>query len=218
MTGLQKPTWSQWGLMRTAETWQAIALSLDVQPDALMDTCGKKDLWWVDNKSEPFKLYRDYILRANVLIENLPANNVPRRSGYLKRACVLAWMAQHCVTYGWDIPDEFRALAGPIPPETRPELAPEAETHPAIKKEGYVFKKAALVKKHSASWPTIDADFNHASENGLSKAAKAPTHGDWYQSAALEWAAQRGKMTTPTEQHLVNSAFALSRNIHKTRG
>ena len=65
---------------------------------------------------------------------------------------------------------------------------------------GWVMKKIALIAKHTHQWKTINRDFQDASENGLSDAAKAPEHGNWFEAAALNWARQRGKLTEDTQQ------------------
>ena len=84
--------------------------------------------------------------------------------------------------------------------------------------KGWVMKKAALINKHIAQWPTINRDFQDASENDLSKAAKAPGHGEWFEAAALNWADQRGKRTKQDQQAPVNSVFNLAGTKHTTRG
>lgn len=110
------------------------------------------------------------------------------------------------------------ALNNPLSEPSAPAVpTPESAPLPAIKKEGWVCKKAVLIKDNLAQWPTIEADFNHASENGLSEAAKATGHGDWFQSAALDWAKQRGKLIEPKNPApIVNSVFALGGKIHTT--
>ena len=84
--------------------------------------------------------------------------------------------------------------------------------------KGWVMKKAALINKHIAQWPTINRDFQDASENDLSKAAKAPGHGEWFEAAALNWADQRGKRTKQDQQAPVNSVFNLAGTKHTTGG
>ena len=59
---------------------------------------------------------------------------------------------------------------------------------------GLVMKKAALMNKHKSQWSTIERDFRDSSENQLSKMAKAPKHGYWYEADALKWAEQQGKL------------------------
>ena len=57
-----------------------------------------------------------------------------------------------------------------------------------------IMKKAALINKHKHQWSTIERDFQDASENQLSKMAKAPNHGYWYEANSLKWAEQHGKL------------------------
>lgn len=105
----------------------------------------------------------------------------------------------------------------PAPVETV-EVTPASEPLNVIKKEGWICKKAALIKANATTWPTIEADFNHASENGLSSAAKAPGHGNWFETAALAWAKQRGKITEPNgATPIVNSVFAMAGTVHTTK-
>ena len=93
------------------------------------------------------------------------------------------------------------------------------EPMPAIKKEGYVLKKAAAIKKYSATWPTIVSDLNHANENGLTKAAKAPIHGEWYETGLRAWADSRGKRTvSKPEIEVVSSVFNLPGTKHTLKG
>lgn len=87
----------------------------------------------------------------------------------------------------------------PIQPQAAPVVTESASAGVEPDKagsvdKGWVMKKAALIKKHTAQWPTINRDFQDASENDLSKAAKAPGHGEWFEAAALNWADQRGKL------------------------
>ena len=97
-------------------------------------------------------------------------------------------------------------------------VTPASESLNVIKKEGWICKKAALVKANATTWPTIEADFNHASENGLSSAAKAPGHGNWFETAALAWAKQRWKITEPNgAAPIVNSVFAMAGTVHTTK-
>ena len=86
----------------------------------------------------------------------------------------------------------------------------EKPPYPAIKKEGFLLKRKALVKKYEASWPDIVSDLNHASVNGLSKAAKGTKFGDWFESAALAWADQRGKRAVKQTTAATNSMFTLT--------
>ena len=127
---------------------------------------------------------------------------------------LLSEVAAASISWGWTLPQAMQSLVTPSVPVT----TPEPETYPAIKKEGYVLKKAALIKKYSSEWPSIDADFNHASENGLTAAAKATGHGDWYESAVLAWADQRGKRTATAAKTAPNSVFDLPGTKHTLKG
>lgn len=80
--------------------------------------------------------------------------------------------------------------------------------------KGWVMKKAALIDKNAQRWPTAKRDFQDASENGLSSAAKAPGHGEWFENAALKWAEQRGKLTSEKQQTPTNSVFNLPGKKH----
>ncbi len=93
-------------------------------------------------------------------------------------------------------------------------LGEPAKAEPVDK--GWIMKKAALIDKHAKSWPTVKRDFQDASENGLSKAAKAPLHGGWYENAALNWAEQRGKRTSEKQQGPANSIFNIAGKKHTT--
>lgn len=100
---------------------------------------------------------------------------------------------------------EQTAAAAPVVTELV--TAIESAPYPAIKKEGYLLKRSALVKKYVATWPDIDSDLNHASENGLSEAAKGTKHGDWFESAVLAWGDQRGKRQEQPINAASNSIF-----------
>ena len=83
---------------------------------------------------------------------------------------------------------------------------------------GWVMKKAALIEKHERQWSTIKRDFQDASENGLSKSAKAPGHGDWFEADALNWARQRGKLKEVANQPAPIQATTLSGLMHRMAG
>lgn len=83
---------------------------------------------------------------------------------------------------------------------------------------GWVMKKAALISRHQHQWPTINGDFQGASENGLTKAAKSPGHGDWFEADALNWARQRGKLHEATEPPALIPATPFSGLAHRIKG
>jgi len=83
---------------------------------------------------------------------------------------------------------------------------------------GWVMKKAALIEKLERQWSTINRDFQDASENGLSNAAKAPGHGNWFETDALNWARQRGKLSEATEQQAKTPATLFGGLTHRIKG
>ena len=99
--------------------------------------------------------------------------------------------------------------------DQEPDIDPA--THTKVNR-GWVLKKAALIKKYTNQWPKITGDFHSASENGLSKAAKAPGKGDWFESDALDWARQRGKLIEEKQQVPSNSIFNLAGKKHMIDG
>lgn len=110
-------------------------------------------------------------------------------------------------------------------PETdKPEPAPVVSTSDNHLKSaapvdrGWVMKRAALIKEHATQWPTANRDFRDASENGLSKAAKAPGHGEWFEADALKWAEKKGKLTKEKQQSPTNSIFSLKGTKHTIEG
>ena len=55
------------------------------------------------------------------------------------------------------------------------------------------FKREVLVEKYDSVWPSIEADLQDGSRNGLMKAAGAG-HGYYYEQRALQWARERDKL------------------------
>lgn len=77
-------------------------------------------------------------------------------------------------------------------PSLNADASPTAKvTSESIKR----MKKEALLRKHKNHWPTIEEDFRHANEYGLRDCAKLEGHGYWNETAALQWAEERGKLT-----------------------
>lgn len=101
-------------------------------------------------------------------------------------------------------------------PEVAASVSPENST--ARLERGCILKKAALIKKHKGQWASINGDFQGASENGLSKAAKATEHGNWFEADALSWARQRGKLDDATEQPAPPSATHFGGLTHRIKG
>jgi hypothetical protein len=140
------------------------------------------------------------------------------------RACAtpgewLAWASEHRIA----VHDGFRLEVESAPAKDTPAPAPmvAASDGAAITNavdRGWVLKKAALINKLVPQWDTIERDFQDASENGLSKAAKAPGHGNWFETDALNWARQRGKLSEATEQQAQSPATLFGGLTHRIMG
>jgi hypothetical protein len=65
--------------------------------------------------------------------------------------------------------------------------------------------KRVVLLAMAERWPTVASDIQHAKENGLRAAAKAPGRGMWLQEEALEWAERRGKLR-PEAQSLASKS------------
>lgn len=63
-------------------------------------------------------------------------------------------------------------------------------------------KKKALVEMFEHEWPSINADLNEMSRNGLRTAALTGRHGYFNPSMARAWAVSRGKIRQPTAASL----------------
>lgn len=90
----------------------------------------------------------------------------------------------------------------------------EAESTPKGEISGKLMrtqvKRAALIAMADI-WSTVVSDFQHCKANGLDAAAKAPGHGMWWKEAALEWAANRGKLNkSPSAAALPHQVFRIN--------
>lgn len=219
-----KPTidWPFWKAMRTVKLWQACALIAGLDPDKLKQSpqawmagpgsgpvFDNKSFSSPDNKARFEKALRLAESAVSYMDGPIYPKGQPHPGNNKVKDVLLSEVVAFFVSCEWsDIPPP---LSGVFQSKENPE-------QPAIKKEGFVLKKAALIKKYVDEWPTIDADFNHASENGLASAAKATGHGDWYESAVLAWADQRGKRTKQEAKKVKNSVFNLPGTKHTLKG
>ncbi len=117
-----------------------------------------------------------------------------------------------------------RQLMQSVPAKATATPAPLVVTSDASAKpaatvdRGWTLKRAALIDKYERRWQTIKRDLQDASENELSKAAKAPGHGNWFEEDALNWARQRGKLNEATGQHAPSPATPFSGLTHRIEG
>lgn len=113
----------------------------------------------------------------------------------------LAWLNE------WAIPrcDEFRIThdnvewadeRGRHSPLLAPAVQAQGDSDNGVEKGPRIKKKSALIEENLHHWPTIEEDLRHGSTNKLSASAGAEAHGYWNEGAALQWAAQRGKLKT----------------------
>ena len=112
-------------------------------------------------------------------------------------------------------PDQSPATPAPVEDEGASD-GPAKPT--ATVDRGWVMKRAALIKKHERQWLTIYRDLQDASDNDLSKAAKAPGYGDWFEADALNWARQRGKLSEALDRPTPSPATPFTGLTHRTRG
>lgn len=105
--------------------------------------------------------------------------------------------------------------------DAQPTALPDGEAHqepptaaPAMPSadapQGTEVKRVVLLDM-SERWPTVASDIQHAKENGLDAAAKAPGRGMWFKEAALDWAERRGKLRAE------NSSLANNSSVFRLR-
>lgn len=100
------------------------------------------------------------------------------------------------------------ALLPPAEPAPEPsEPAPATAAPDELRKTKV---KRAVLLDMSDRWRTVVSDFQHAKENGLDEAAKAPERSMWWQEAALDWAARHGKLRPePSTTPIKSSVFRM---------
>lgn len=100
------------------------------------------------------------------------------------------------------------ALLPPAEPTPEPSAPVPATAAPDELRKTKV--KRAVLLAMSDRWESVVSDFQHAKENGLDKAAKAPEHGMWWKEAALDWASRyRELRPEPSSTPLKSSVFRL---------
>jgi hypothetical protein len=104
-------------------------------------------------------------------------------AAYTRAELVNQWLKQH--SDGLQLPGSAVGAA-PEPVEPADDLR----------------KRNALIKELQRAWPSIEADLNDSSRNGLKAAAHARRHGMWNRDKALTWARQQGKVTSGTADSL----------------
>jgi hypothetical protein len=185
---------------------EALALLLGKNPEVVTAARVRRELAdaaMIVNSGDPIPQFLQVYERLRKLAERA----TPMAGAKLKPAAVVAW-AQSA---GVRVPDGLTRLLSTSAAEPRdaPVAKPSEPDGPAVgaqhetSKHEAQLKKVALVRKYAGVWATVESDLAHASENGLSRVAKAAAHGMWREVAALEWARQNGKIieaarTAPT--------------------
>ena len=91
--------WSTWGRVRYARLWHAIALSLDVEPNALA-------IDW--KQGDPFETCPEEF-RARLEAANRRLGDM--HTGHTPDLVVLPKFAALAVSMNWELPDEFQRMA-----------------------------------------------------------------------------------------------------------
>ena len=93
-------------------------------------------------------------------------------------------------------------LDGQEQPAQEPSPAPApAEPTPTI------MKKKALITQLEHEWPSIRADLQDATRNGLKDAAATGVHGEWFVEPARAWAQRKGKIKQAAPAHHLNGVW-----------
>lgn len=132
--GDRQPRWTKWRLMPEVEAWQAVALSLDIEPEKLKYRLNA----WMGGGENNFIEGNEFNDRLAVLQANLsnkeyfpttPKFNIgifPDR----QRVRLNEFAAWAMSVAEWDIPDELKSLAKKVEPS-----APEQSEHKTANRE-----------------------------------------------------------------------------------
>jgi hypothetical protein len=173
---------------------EALALLLGKNPEVVTPARVRRELAdaaMIINSGKPVSDF----LQAYERLRKLAERASPMVGNKLKPAAVVAW-AQ---SVGVRVPVRLEQLLSPAAPQPEPSRTtagpdPASQVREETANPDALLKKAALVKKYSRVWTTVESDLAHGSENGLVQAAKAPAHGMWREQAALDWARRNGKL------------------------
>lgn len=112
MAPSRKPNWSKWRHMLDVKVWQAVALSLDIDPDKLQ----RNPHAWMSG-APGFLEGREFADRLDVVCANIGSGRALTPVAYpsehkaswpVQMREFVAW----CMSIDWPIPDELRALVG----------------------------------------------------------------------------------------------------------
>lgn len=180
----KRPDWAFWANMGEVRLWQAIALSLDIEPR------------WLSASGEPPSAVpgvfdrrpAGFAERLQVAGSHLPSlETFPTWNGLdgapVRLAIVRRW--GESLPVPWTFPSGFPAAE-----------AQDVKRHP--RDRGEMVKRGALIDRYRVRWPTIERDLRDAASNGLSAEARADKMGYWHEEAAKAWAERKGKLRPQT--------------------
>ena len=105
---------------------------------------------------------------------------------------------------------EWAALVGEAPPvQCQAPDAISGQSTPDDQSSDVEMTKKGLINAHKQHWPSIEGDIARAAKNGLA-IAKAGKRG-WYESIALKWARNNGKIVESRSPTSNNWAAPLTR-------
>lgn len=125
MSDDRKPRWTKWRLMPEVRAWEAVSLSLDIEPEKI------KTDEWIDS-NHPFNEGDDFNDRLCVLLANLsnrdyfPSPCMISLEASYKHGVRLDEFAAWCLNVGFDIPPELAGLANDAPQAPATSTAPPA--------------------------------------------------------------------------------------------
>ena len=123
---MQVPDWSKWLQMPELELWQAVALSLNVEPDTLGSVCYEDEdgMWYSFHDAntierfpidifDPPTIRDEFIKRKAILEGHVNTGNCFTASlqtigahKYIESSEFAVWVVEH----GWEIPDQLSSL------------------------------------------------------------------------------------------------------------
>lgn len=188
----RSPNWRVWRSRKGCELWQAVFLSMNIEPECMEAAF---DQWMrTDRKSPSGGIGAEFCDRMMVSRTNVSESGLirpmSRRLGPYQRPRVEVALPDVAAFFNglandFPTPGDFKELAGGI--------------------MAGALKREALIRKYSPTWPTIERDLRDGHKNGLSHQAKATVCGYWKESAAVRWAIARGKLALAHELDVVLS-------------
>ena len=117
--------WNKWGLIPKCELWQAVCLTLDIEPDD--EKHGIRG-WLQSRRGVPYGFPAEYADRLQVAQANMSTNGPirpqSRYAGVLENPhadVLLSDVAAAAIRFGWAIPDAMHALVESAAPASTPE-------------------------------------------------------------------------------------------------